>query len=372
MKYTDEQLQQAYIEHGSYAKVAKALDIHQRSVERRFANMKRRGWAPEYELTRIVPDGLKMKGLSDMRTNPEGKPVWYKFDEDKERQAELMQQVIDGFKDELPSVEPVPIEITLANENLLNCYVVTDYHLGMLAWGEESGEDWDMKIAESILMRYFQHAIENSPGATTGILANIGDFLHWDGLEAVTPTSKHVLDADTRFQKVVRVAIRCIRNIVDMMLKKHPHVHIIMADANHDPASGAWLREFLDAHYDNEPRITVDNSPSTYYVYQHGDTSLFFHHGHRRKPNNIDDVFVAKFRDIYGRTKYSYAHMGHLHHVQALETNLMIIEQHRTLAAHDAYAAQHGYLSGRDAKVITYHRDYGEVSRLSISPEMLK
>jgi hypothetical protein len=63
--------------------------------------------------------------------------------------------------------------------------------------------------------------------------------------------------------------------------------------------------------------------------------------------------------------------MGHLHHVDVKENNLMIVEQHRTLAANDAYSARGGYLSGRDAKVITYSKDYGEVSRLTINSDML-
>ena len=50
----------------------------------------------------------------------------------------------------------------------------------------------------------------------------------------------------------------------------------------------------------------------------------------------------------------------------------MTVEQHRTLAARDAYSARGGYLSGRDAKVITYHREYGEVSRLTISSDMVR
>ena len=50
----------------------------------------------------------------------------------------------------------------------------------------------------------------------------------------------------------------------------------------------------------------------------------------------------------------------------------MVVEQHRTLAAKDAYAARGGWFSGRSANVITYHKQYGEVSRQSISPEMLK
>ena len=80
---------------------------------------------------------------------------------------------------------------------------------------------------------------------------------------------------------------------------------------------------------------------------------------------------MAKFRDVFGRTVNSYAHMGHLHHERELETNLMLVEQHRTLASPDAYASRGGWLSGRSAKVITYHNKHGEVGRCCITPEMV-
>ena len=49
----------------------------------------------------------------------------------------------------------------------------------------------------------------------------------------------------------------------------------------------------------------------------------------------------------------------------------MKIERHETLAAPDAYAANGGWLSGRSAKVITYHKQFGEVGRLTLRPEMV-
>jgi hypothetical protein len=115
--------------------------------------------------------------------------------------------------------------------------------------------------------------------------------------------------------------------------------------------------------------VTVDTSPDPYYCVEHGLTSLFFHHGHKRRPQEIDDVFAAKFRDVFGRTKYSYAHMGHLHHAALKESPLMVVEQHRTLAAADAYASRGGWLSGRDAPVITYSKQYGQVGRVVLSPK---
>jgi hypothetical protein len=166
--------------------------------------------------------------------------------------------------------------------------------------------------------------------------------------------------------------IRVLRKVIDMLLAKHPRLHIIMADANHDPVSAIWLREWLAVLYEDEPRITVDKSPNPYNAFEFGKVALFFHHGHKRKVTNVSEVFAAQFREMFGRTKYAYAHTGHLHHIDVKENNLMIVEQHRTLAAQDAYSARGGYLSGRDAQVITYHRDFGEVSRVRINSDMLR
>jgi hypothetical protein len=248
--------------------------------------------------------------------------------------------------------------------------VVTDYHMGMHSWGEQTGADWDLQIAENLLVRWFERAIALSPDAEQAVLCQLGDFLHFDSLEAITPANKNLLDADTRYQKVVRVAIRVLRRVIAMLLQKHARLHVVMADANHDPAGSAWLREMFAAFYDDEPRIKVDVSPDTFYCYEWGETSLFFHHGHKRKPTNVSDVFAAKFRDVWGRTKHSYGHMGHLHHKLVVEHSLMLIEQHRTLAAPDAYASTNGYISGRDASCITYHKRYGEVGRVTVSARM--
>ena len=332
----------------------------------------RQGYSPEHGMTHTVPDGYMVKGVSTLYGEDGAiKGQWVKSTADADRQKEILEAAFAGMADKLPRVSrTVSPKGTLAD--LLNCYILTDYHLGALAWGEETKRgDWDMKVAESLLIRWFSEAIKQAPDAETGVLAQLGDFLHVDGLEALTPASHNILDADTRFQKLVRVAIRVLRQVIGLLLAKHKRVIVICAEGNHDPASSICLREWLSAIYEKEPRVSVDTSPDPYYCVEHGQTSLFFHHGHKRKPADIDDVFVAKFRDVFGRTKHSYAHMGHMHHVDTRETNLMIVEQHRTLAAPDAYATRGGWMAGRDAKVITYSREYGEVGRVTVSPQMV-
>lgn len=356
---------------GSVRKAARLLNVDERSLFRRVGNMKTRGYDPDHDLTKPVPEGQALKGVSTLYDDQGNVKIqWVKSQTNGIDIKNTMQAVFDGLVESLPRAKPVQRPIVDASP-LLNCYVITDFHLGMLAWHEEAGADWDIDIAEQLLVAWFAAAIKASPKAEKAVLAQLGDFLHWDGMDAVTPASKHLLDADTRFQKLVRVAIRVLRKIIEMLLRKYPTVHIIAAEGNHDPASSIWLREWLSAFYENEPRVTVDLSPDPYYCVEHGLTSLFFHHGHKRKPTNVDTVFTAKFRDVFGRTKFSYAHMGHLHHIEVKETSLMVVEQHRTLASPDAYASRGGWMSGRDAQVITYHAERGEVARQRISAEML-
>ncbi len=378
-KWTDEHIVKTVDEirgaGGTWPQCAEALDMHLRSVQSRYstarAMMARQGFSPEHGLKVPYHDGFKMGKVTIQRGGGgEIERTWERMCEDKERQIAMMRAAIEAMGEDIPRVSLMEAP-PAGNADLLNCYVVTDYHMGMLSWHEETGADWDLRKAEDLIVRWFAQAIAQSPDSDAAVFAQLSDFLHFDGMDAVTPTSKHLLDVDTRFAKVVRSAVRVLRQIIDMLLSKHQAVHVIMADANHDPVSQIWLREWFAVLYENEPRITVDRSPSPYNAYEFGLVALFFHHGHKRRMKDVSEVFAAQFREMFGRTKHAYAHMGHLHHIDVKENNLMIVEQHRTLAPADAYSARAGYLTGRDAKVITYHRAHGEVGRLTISSEML-
>lgn len=372
-KVSDDVILEAVRQHGSNAKAATALGLNRRGVDKRILNLAKRGYSPNHDMTHTVPEGFTVKGVSTLYDADNNvKAQWVKSNQTAEDKQVLLRELFDSLAAELPKFRAGKcIEVT--NKDLAQCYVITDYHLGLLSWGEETGVDWDLKIAENMLIRWFDEALSGSRAvnAEIGIFAQLGDFMHWDGMDAVTPAAKNLLDADTRFQKLVRAAIFAIRHVINEMLKKHKMVIVIMAEGNHDPASSVWLREGMAALFQHEPRVIVNVSPDPYYCYVHGKTSLFFHHGHKRRPANIDHVFVAKYREVFGKTTHSYAHLGHMHHVDIKETNLMIVEQHRTLAAPDAYTSRGGWISGRDSKVITYHKEYGEWLRTTITPDML-
>lgn len=372
-KVTDEQIIAAHREGISQRAAAAALGIDKRNYQRRL--MRLREGMNERSVYPLMPAGQKLKGvssLSKIKDPVTGEMVlqWVKTTEDQSLQE--ANEALDALRSELPRAEPVIASPRLSSARLASVLTVTDFHMGMYSWAEETGADWDMQIAEDLLVQWFKMALAAAPDSGLGILAQLGDFLHYDSLEAITPTSKHQLDADSRAQKMIRVGIRVLRRCINMMLDKFPQVVVIMAEGNHDIVSSAWLREAFKVIYENEKRVRIIDSPDPYYAIEFGRIGLFWHHGHLKKVEQLDRVFARKFREIYGRALRCYGHSGHMHHKLVIETALMPIEQHPTLAAADSHASRHGYMSDRSAVVITYDKEFGEVSRASISPEMVK
>jgi len=295
---------------------------------------------------------------------------WVKSRADDQAREQIIREAFAAMADQLPRLEPIAAPDPLASP-LCNLFTLTDSHVGMLAWRREGGEDWDLKIAEDVLTRSFEHMVVAAPRARVAVVNQLGDFLHQDSMSPVTPTHGHILDSDTRFSKIVAVALRILRRVIDRALETHDEVHVILAEGNHDIVSSLWLRHMFKALYEREPRVTVNDSELPYYVYRHGRTMLAFHHGHIKKNEALPLFFAAQFSEMWGATAKRYVHVGHRHHVDEKEHPGMKVVQHSTLAARDAYAARGGWTTERQALAITYHEEHGEVARNTVTPGML-
>ncbi len=312
----------------------------------------------------------ELKGRSFLKNELTGQTVlqWYKTRANENALKNFIESAISSVAEGVIEVNPLPEPATVDNE-LISCYIVTDYHLGSMALNVENNQgNWDLSIAEDMLVKWIDEAIVLTPNAETAVLAQMGDFLHFDGLVAMTNKSGHVLDTDTVFSEIVAVATRLLIYIIQRLLVKHKTVHVLLMEGNHDESSSVWLREMFYQLFKNEPRVTVDKTSKPYYCFEHGQVSLFFHHGHLTKLNNLPFVFASIFREVYGRTKYSYGHAGHYHHAKLIENNMMVLEQHQTLPPKDRYSSRHGYGADRSGQIVTYNKNKGEVSRIRIRP----
>ena len=364
---------EAVIECGGIRPAARKLNIKKSGIDGMLKMLKVRAAQrsiPEHK--NIIPDGFKIKGTSTLYKDGEEVLQWVKTTTDAERIAQFMEESYKAMSETLPRELPVVREGYISAPALLNFIPIADGHIGMLAWGVECGDDWDVKIAEQTICDCFRQLIMQMPAAKECVIANLGDLLHFDGLEAVTPTAHNILDADGRFSKVVQAAIRVIRKILALALSTYEKVNLVICEGNHDLASSVWLRQMFLALMENEPRITVADGEGPYYVHQHGEVMLVMTHGHTKKFTQLPAYIPAAFPKMWGNTKYRYAHVGHYHTTHEQEANGITIIQHATLAAKDAYAHRHGWLSNRSITGTTYHKEYGQVARTTITPEMIK
>ncbi len=363
------------LEHKTIRNVAKHLGLNHTTIGRSISSLKtkaaKKGYSPDHDMVHTVPDPFVVKGVSTYY-NKDGNPAgqWVKTTLDQQRVEAAIRAAVEAISEDVVRAKPVPMSKAGIPE-LCNLYVATDCHIGMRAWKPETDGDWDLSIAERLLVAAFTHLIKNSPKAKTGIVCQLGDFLHFDSLMPITPQHGHVLDADGRYSKVVKTATKILRTIIDTALQHHEQVIVDIEEGNHDMASSVWLRHLFSLLYENEPRVNIVTHELPFYCYTHGKVLIAFHHGHMVKNPELPGLFAAQFAKSWGATTKRYVHVGHRHHVDEKEYNGMTVIQHPTLAARDAYAARGGWVAEGQASSITYHEEWGQVARNTVVPEML-
>lgn len=362
---------------GSQRAAARELGCAQSNVSQAVVGLQRaaarHGYAPDNDMIHPAPPGFTVKGTStlyDMQTG-QARVQWVKTKQDGSDEA--LQAIIDGLKDEVPRCEPTPCTET-DFENVLVGYPIGDHHVGMLAHSEEAETDYDLTHAEMLLRTAMGRLSNAVPASQEGLVAVLGDFLHFDGWSAVTPTNGHLLDADGRFYRLVRAALRMLRHAVSCALNRHKHVTLSITIGNHDLASAVWLMEAMSMFYEDEPRVTVDTSPSHFKYHRFGKNLIGIHHGHGRaaRPGDLPGIMANDRAEDWGETVHRTWWTGHIHTKTAFETPGCTVESFRILPPADAYAANMGYRSKRTMQAIVFDKEYGERERHTITPEMMR
>ena len=368
-------LQQS-IDSPSMRAAAKELNVNdgtiRQAVERVRARAAKMGYAPDHDLNKPTTAPFVVKGTSTLY-GEDGQPKlqWVKTNLDREAQLEIMRQAVEALCEDVKPAKAIPAPIDL-NDQLLSVYPWGDPHVGMYAWADEVGEDFDLKIAEQDMYNAVDYLVERSPPSKRGVLINLGDFFHYTNMVGTTERSGHILDRDSRTAKMIDVGVRTIRRCLDRMREKHEIVELINAPGNHDETFSHFLNILFRNLYENEPRIIVHDQPTTRHYLMHGKCMIGVVHGHQTKDRDLPGIMATERAEEWGKTKHRYFFRGHHHHDNRVEYNGCIVEQMRTLAPGDAYAVGGGYLSGRDMKCIVMHEEYGEQMRLTCGIDVLR
>lgn len=320
-----------------------------------------------------APAGMFVRSTSTLIDGQTGatKLQWVKSDKIKEAETQQLIAAIRGAFIDAPKIERIPApEIT--RDDLITMYPMGDPHLGMYAWAEETGTDFDLDIAERNLTEAVRRLVAASPPSKYGLIANVGDFFHGDTSANRTLRSGHVLDVDTRWAKVLRIGVRTMRTCIETALERHEIVYVVNEIGNHDEHTCQALTLALSLLYENNPRVVFDMSPAHFHYHVFGKNLIGITHGDMTKPDNLGGIMATDRPEDWGATKFRYWLTGHVHNRRVFELPGCLVESFRTLAGKDSWAAASGYRAGRDMQSIVLHREFGERERHHIDISALE
>jgi hypothetical protein len=318
-----------------------------------------------------IPVGYRVDKISTLVDGVTGetKQQWIKTTAQNDQRHDWLTAIRDMGGD-MPRAETTPAP-EYSDDDLLAVVPVGDPHVGLLSWREDAGENFDLDIAERRLIGAFDHLLALAPPAKECLLILIGDTAHADG-QANTTTKGTRVDVDGRIIKVARTILRICRYAISLALKRHERVKLIMERGNHDELISAMLALALAQHYENEPRVEIDQSPAMYHWHKFGRNLIGTHHGDRAKPEQLMAVMAVDRAADWAECTHRRFYCGHYHHQIVKEVPGVVVEYLPTLATSDAWHHAMGYRSARAMYMDVFHREHGHINRHIVGIHQLR
>lgn len=320
-----------------------------------------------------IPEGHHVKKVSTM-LDGQGKPrvQWIQSEADAvQREADAIAALRESIAEYVRPVEPLAAP-TFTDADTETHYMLGDPHIGMLAYAPETGEAFDLKIAERDLLGAMDRLVAGAPRSSVGVLCPLGDNFHADDDRQVTPAHGHKLSVDSRAPKVARVGLNIMRRLIDRGLERHDVMHVRIVPGNHDPVTSRWLALCLEALYENEPRVVVFSNVNPVQIWEFGLNMFMLSHGDGFKLERSAGVMSTREPAMWGRTKFRYSDQGHKHSDKTVELDGALGRHHRTLAPKDDYASKNAFESGQSAKAYTFHRAFGEIECKTVGVDLAR
>ena len=328
-----------------------------------------------------IPPGHSVLGISTLRKttiiNDDGEEEtvtqWVKTGKDKPSDKNF----IDAAEAVLEGRVPIRLASTTfesaASRRTIDVIHISDMHIGMHAWSQETGsESYNLDRASFLLIGAIDE-LTLRPLSRHLVIKSHGDLLHADFRTPKTEASGHQVDADTRWFRVVAKAIDALVAAIDIGLCRYEKVTVVLQQGNHDYHTSSMLQFVLSAHFRNEPRVDVVVAAQDVKALRFGDVFLALTHGQyvKKEGANLALAIAADFARWWGITRHRYVHSGHVHHDFLKEFPGILHETHAVLAPKDVYAAFALYRAGRRIKMITYDGEHGEAHRKFVDVGMI-
>jgi len=236
---------------------------------------------------------------------------------------------------------------------------IMDLHLGKLAWGKETGEDYDLKIAEKLYRATVLDILGKLKQCNLNIekiVFPVGqDFFHIDN-SAATTTAGTAMDIDSRWQKIYATGVELLVWAIEQLRQIAP-ISVMYVPGNHDKVLSYCAVYTLHAHYEKCKSVNVDLSPTARKYVHYGVNLIGFSHGKEGK--RIEHLMQQEQSKAWGDSIYREWHLGDLHHEEAKEIGGLKIRRISSITATDAWHAEKGFRATRMCQAFIWDKKKG-------------
>lgn len=283
----------------------------------------------------------------------------------QQKQSEFKSSLIAEIK----SISPfVPLKkVNSKQSGKLLEVDIFDPHFGKLAWGKETGEDYDIDIAEQRYMTALSSLLQKASASDSieKILFPIGnDLMHTDTINQTT-TAGTFQQVDSRWQKMWMRTRAAVMRGISMATEVAP-VEVVIVPSNHDFQTIFYLGDLLECYYEKNKNISVDNSPKTRKYVQYGKCGLGFTHGNEENHNDLAMIMMRENQKNWMHVEFMEWHLGHFHKKKQMQYKStddykgVTVRLLRSLSGADAWHYQKGYIGTiKGAESFIWDKEYG-------------
>lgn len=227
---------------------------------------------------------------------------------------ELLSDLRNDLRQFSPTY-PIPVwPITpTGNENHSYEISVPDLHFGKEAWDEQTGQPYNMDLAEDLFRSSISDLLQKVNGSNINqIIFPIGnDIFHVDNAVGTT-TYGTQMNSNGGIRQHYRRVRTMVRETIDMLYQIAPVV-VPVIPGNHDRLMVYMLGEALEDWYCNTEHITILNSPGYRVYHGYGVNLIGWTHGNEEAQNSLPTLMASESPDLWSVTKYREWHIGHTH-----------------------------------------------------------
>jgi len=282
----------------------------------------------------------------------------------------LKKEFVESIKELQPKKFPkIKYNFGRKTDNLLELNLF-DLHLGQLCWSPESGDNYDIKIAEKRFIGNLENLVERAKKfGYEKIVFPIGnDFFNSDSLINATTkgTPQH---EDARWQKTYKLGRKILIKAIEY-LKQFAPVDVVVVPGNHDEQRMYYVGDCLECLYENDESVTIYNEEYPRKYYRFGDCLICYTHGNDVKANDLPLLMLQECK-YSSECTFKEVHLGHLHHTKEIkymstfDSKGVIVRYMKSLTATDSWHSKMGYTCNiKGASAFVWNKKDGVIDML--------